>query len=279
MHGFMKENMGKQEYALGSTDAEHARLIRQAAGLAPVTERLFREAGIETGYRVLDLGSGVGDVAMLAARLVGATGEVVGIERDTRSITRARKRAGEAGLHNVRFLQVDATEVESTQPFDAVVGRFILQFLPDPPGVVRLLANLLRPGGVVAFHEPCWPPFLLLSAHVPLWSAAGAIIYETFLKSGVSADMGAKLHRVFQEAGLPAPTMRLEMLLGNDAEYTRWVPDLLSSLVPMTQRHGISMEALGDLSTLAERTRAEIVAADAAVPWIALVGAWSRKPA
>ena len=278
MHGSLREKKDKQEYALGSTDAEHARLIRQATGLAPVTERLFREAGIAAGHRVLDLGSGVGDVAMLAARLVGPTGEVVGIERDARSITRARKRAGEAGLHNVRFLQVDATEVESKQPFDAVVGRFILQFLPDPPGVVRSLTNLLRPGGVVAFHEPSWPPFLLLSAHVPLWSAAGAIIYETFLKSGVSADMGTNLHRVFKEAGLPAPTMRLEMLLGNDVEYTRWVPDLLSSLVPMIRTHEISIENLGDLSTLAERTRAEIVAADAVVPWIALVGAWSRKP-
>jgi 2-polyprenyl-3-methyl-5-hydroxy-6-metoxy-1,4-benzoquinol methylase len=277
MHGFLRENMDKQEYALGSTDAEHARLIRQAAGLAPVTERLFREAGVAPGHRVLDLGSGVGDVAMLAARLVGATGEVVGIERDTRSIEIARKRAGKAGLSNVRFLQVDATEVESAQPFDAVVGRFILQFLPDPSGVVRSLTRLVRPGGVVAFHEPCWSPFLSLSADVPLWSAAGAIIYETFLRSGVSADMGAKLHHVFREAGLPAPTMRLEMLLGNDAEYTRWVPDLLSSLVPMARKHGVSLEPLGDLSTLAERTRAEIVAADAVVPWIALVGAWSRK--
>jgi len=64
-------------YALGSTDAEHERLIRQAARLAPITERLFREAGIGSGQRVLDLGSGVGDVAMLAARLVGPSGEVV----------------------------------------------------------------------------------------------------------------------------------------------------------------------------------------------------------
>ena len=47
-------------YALGSNDAEHERLIRQAARLTPLTERLFREAGIGPGQRVLDLGSGVG---------------------------------------------------------------------------------------------------------------------------------------------------------------------------------------------------------------------------
>jgi len=65
------------QYALGSTDAEHERLIRQAAWLAPYTEKFFREAGIGTGQRVLDLGSGVGDVALLLARLVGPSGEVV----------------------------------------------------------------------------------------------------------------------------------------------------------------------------------------------------------
>ena len=49
---------------LGSTDAEHERRIRQAARVAPLTERLFREAGICQGQRVLDLGSGVGDVTL-----------------------------------------------------------------------------------------------------------------------------------------------------------------------------------------------------------------------
>jgi hypothetical protein len=67
------------QYALGSADAEQERLIRQAVWLAPYTEKFFREVGIGPGQRVLDLGSGVGDVALLLGRLVGAAGEVVGI--------------------------------------------------------------------------------------------------------------------------------------------------------------------------------------------------------
>ena len=63
-------------YVLGDTGAEHARLVRQAAIFNPFTERLFRDAGIGPGQ--LDIGSGVGDIAMLVARLVGPTGEVVG---------------------------------------------------------------------------------------------------------------------------------------------------------------------------------------------------------
>src|SRR5436190_22328069 len=97
------------DYALGSTDAEHERLIRQAARLAPCTERFFREAGIGAGQRVLDLGSGVGDVAMLVARLVAPSGEVVGIERDRRSLDRARVRVAEAGLQHVSFIQSDVS--------------------------------------------------------------------------------------------------------------------------------------------------------------------------
>src|SRR5436190_17549690 len=115
-------------YALGSTDAEHERLIRQAARLAPLTERLFREAGIGPGQRVLDLGSGVGDVAMLVARIVGPSGEVIGIERDESSIARANERVAMAGFRNVSFRRTDVNEIVSDEPFDAAVGRFILMF-------------------------------------------------------------------------------------------------------------------------------------------------------
>src|SRR2546428_12763212 len=125
------EPISVPHYALGSTDAEQARLIRQAALLAPFTERFFRGAGIGPGQRVLDLGSGVGDVAMLVARLVGPSGEVVAIERDPKSIAKARARVTEAGFHNVSFNESNVGEILDRKPFDAAVGRFILMYLPD----------------------------------------------------------------------------------------------------------------------------------------------------
>jgi ubiquinone/menaquinone biosynthesis C-methylase UbiE len=266
------------DYALGYTHSEHERLIRQAKRIAPYTERLFREAGIGPGQRVLDLGSGVGDVSMLLARIVGPWGEVVGIERDASSIARANARIAEAGLRNIRFTQADVTHIVSDQPFDAAVGRFILMFLPDPASVLRSLIRLVRPGGILAFQEPTWILLLAFGTRFPLWSKLLSAIHETFLRSGVNPEMGIVLYHMFQEVGLPAPVMHMETPLGSDANFTSLMCDLLSSMLPLIQQHKVSLEALGDLDTLSDRVQAEIVASNTVVSFVPLVGAWARKP-
>ena len=273
----MKSDKTHPDYFFGNTDAEHERLIRQAIRLAPVTDRFFRDAGIAPGHRVLELGSGVGDVAMLVARIVGRSGEVVAIERDVRTISRALTRAAEAGLHNINFVRTDIAEY-SDSSFDAAVGRCILQFLPDPVAALRSVAKQVRPDGIVAFQEVSWAPCVSLSAHLPLWSAAVSLVHEAGIRSGVNMEMGPALHNAFQEAGLPAPRMRLEMELRCDPDFTRWVPDLLRSVLPQIQKLNLSQEALGDVDTLQERLQDEVAISKTVVPWIGLVAAWCRKP-
>lgn len=266
------------DYALGYTNAEHERLIRQAARIAPFTERLFCQSGIGSGQRVLELGSGMGDVAMLVARLVGPSGEVVGIERDANSIARARSRVTEAGLCNVTFTRTDVNRIVTDKLFDAAVGRFILMFLPDPLKVLRSVARLVRPGGVLAFQEPSWVPLLALGSRLPLWSKLLFSIHETFTRSGVNPEMGLDLHVVFQEAGLPAPSMNMEIPLGFDAEFTGLISNLIASVQPLAEQHKVSLKPLGDMDTLANRIHAEVAASNSVVSFVPLVGAWSRKP-
>jgi ubiquinone/menaquinone biosynthesis C-methylase UbiE len=91
-------------YIFEDRAAEQRRLDAQAQLFDPLTERLFRAAGLAAGMRVLDLGSGAGHVALLAARLVGPEGHVVGIERDPQAVASARERAAAAGVANVEFL-------------------------------------------------------------------------------------------------------------------------------------------------------------------------------
>ena len=272
-------NQTAADYALGYTDAEQVRLMRQATLIAPHTERLFREAGIGVGHRVLDLGSGMGDVSMLVAGLVGASGEVVGIERDATSIERAQARVAAAGLRNVSFLNADVNNIVTDRPFDAVVGRFILMFLPDPIFVLRSVSRLVRPGGVLAFQEPSWIPMLALGDRLPLWSCVLRSIHETILRSGANPEMGFALYSIFQEVGLPAPKMHLEIPLGSDVDFLRVICGLVCSLQPLSEQHNVSLEELGGLDTLPDRICAEIAAANTVVSIVPLLGAWSRKPA
>jgi SAM-dependent methyltransferase len=267
------------KYALGYTNAEQERLIRQAFRIAPTTERLFREAGVGDGQRVLDLGSGMGDVSMLVARLVGPTGEVVGIERNADSIARARARVDAAGFRNISFLQSELGDLAVGERFDAVVGRFILMFLPDPRSVLQLVAALVRPGGVIAFQETSWLTTFAIGARLPLWSKLLSAIRETLIRSGANPEMGLDLHRVFPEAGLPVPHMHMEAPLGSDADFTGLLSHLIISLRPQAEQHGVSLDVLGDLGSLPARIQTEVAASNSVVSFVSLVGAWAHKPA
>jgi len=264
-------------YLLGDTSAEHQRLIRQAAIFEPFTERLFRDAGIGPGQRVLDIGSGVGDVAMLTARLTGPTGEVVGIERDATTLAMARSRVEQAGLSNVRFLEADVGLVPSSEPFDAVVGRLILEYMPDPGAIVGSLAALVRPGGLIIFQDACWGPWLQLTASLPLRGKCASMIYKAFECSGANMDMEFVLYRALQAAGLPAPRMRIEVPVGDEPDVARWVYDLFCTLLPHMRDEDFPNDTFGDLDTLESRLEAERVAAKAFAACVGLVGAWSLK--
>jgi ubiquinone/menaquinone biosynthesis C-methylase UbiE len=147
-----------QTYLMGRTDAETTRLIRQARILSPATSHLLREAGVTAGMRVLDLGSGAGDVALMAAELVGPTGQVIGVDRDPAVLTVARARAKAAGLANVTFLEGDLRTVDPEGEYDAVVGRLVLMYVPEPAAALRRVAGLVRPGGPVALQELNFTP-------------------------------------------------------------------------------------------------------------------------
>ena len=138
------------DYQLGSADHELARLELQGRALAPATYMIFDAAGIRPGMRVLDLGCGVGDVAFVAADLVGPDGYVVGVDRSPEALARARIHAEQRGLAQVEFFdEGDIHDPAPGGPFDAVVERAVLMYVPDPAEVLRRQATALRAGGLV----------------------------------------------------------------------------------------------------------------------------------
>jgi ubiquinone/menaquinone biosynthesis C-methylase UbiE len=107
-------------YPFSDRSAEDERLVAQGRLFDPLTRRLLTEAGLAPGMRVLDLGSGAGNVTRLAAEFVGPYGAVVGIERDRAAIELARRRTTAA---NIEYRVGDVQTLDGVDDgFDAVVG-------------------------------------------------------------------------------------------------------------------------------------------------------------
>ena len=269
--------MNTSEYAFTDRAHEQQRLASQAELLDPLTERVFRAAGLGNGMRVLELGSGAGDVAMLTARLVGREGEVVGVERDPEAVASAAARVAQAGLSNIRFIQGDAQTLDGiADGFDAAVGRLILMYLPDPAAALRRTAALVQPGGLVCFHEGDmtndWA-----APMTPLWTQIRAWALATIERGKVSPRMGLSLYPTFLAADLPPPELRLECAVGGGDIAWGWA-NVMRGLAPLMERLGITTAAELQGDTLAERLQDELRAAHGIVILPPMIGAWARLP-
>ena len=119
--------------------------------MAFLNHRLVADGRLRQGYQVLDLGSGTGYPALLAAQVVGPQGKVTGIDLADDMLAAARRKAARLGLSNVEFRTGDVTTLPfPSGSFDAVTSRFCLMFLPEIPKAVAEIARVLKPGGHLA---------------------------------------------------------------------------------------------------------------------------------
>jgi len=268
------------QYVLGHSAAELRRLIEQAAFFGDLTADVFRRAELQPGMRVLDVGCGVGDVAFLAASIAGSSGSVLGIDRSAEAVAMARQRAAQAGIEHVEFAVAEAGTFRADEPFDAIVGRLVLAYQPDPAAMLQHLATQLRKGGVMAFHE-CDLTTASTSTQpaLPLFTRMVGHVVETYRRANLEADMGSRLHEVFCHAGLPAPRMIAAARVESGAESLAYasVAKVVESAAPMMERLGVATIAELQLDTLEARLREETVQADAVVFMPRFVGAWTRR--
>jgi cyclopropane fatty-acyl-phospholipid synthase-like methyltransferase len=262
-------------YQFGSGEDELARLEMQGRALAPATRMIFAAAGIRPGMRVLDLGCGVGDMAFVAADLAGPDGYVVGVDRWPEALARARLRAEQIGLAQVRFVEGDIHDPAPGGPFDAIVGRLILMHVPDPVTVLRRQATVLRAGGLVVPIEHDISTTRSLPA-TPLVSQAVAWLIEAFAKGGIPT-IGPRLWGVHREAGLrPLEMIGIQPHFGPDDPAGVALADgVIRTVAPLIERTGVATAEEIGVETFGHRLRDELQRNSAVLASPILLSAWA----
>ncbi len=246
--------------------------------MAEMTERLLIDAGIGPGMRVLDVGCGRGDVALLAAKLIGAQGEVVGIDRDPGALAFARGRVHEAGLTNVRFAAGDFAAMGPEHGvFDAAVGRRVLMYQADPVAALRSVIRVLRPGALVVFQEADATMVPASRVPLPLNARANRWMWQTVEREGGNIHMGFDLAPALEQAGLLVEQVRAEAIV-QTPKLRHPVGMIIRAMLPRILEHGVATEAEIDIETLDDRLAAECAAANATYVGDMAFGAWARVP-
>jgi SAM-dependent methyltransferase len=227
--------------------------------------------------QVLDIGCGVGDVSLMAARIVGRGGRVTSLDFDARALETLKQRASAEVLGNIECVEANVHDWDSGGGFDAVIGRHILIHSKDPLGILKRSARMLQPRGLAVFHEydfsvihRGWPSTPLRDRMME--------VFDQFFARACCSNMGTRLWKLLVEAGFENPDCRAEYPIdgGSDSLYFEWLAESLRSVLPRAIAMGTVTAEEMDVDTLEERLRAENTAAGGCFPAPAMVGAFAR---
>ncbi|HKX61786.1 MAG TPA: arsenite methyltransferase [Verrucomicrobiae bacterium] len=171
-------------------------------------------ASLQPGETVLDLGSGAGFDCFLAARSVGATGRVLGVDMTPEMLAKARFNATKAGVSNVEFRlgEIESLPV-ADDSVDVIISNCVINLSPDKPRVFREAFRTLKPGGRVAVAD------IVRSAELPPDLAADLAAHCGCVAGAASVD---ELETMLRDAGFTEIHIR-----PNDASRVfirSWVP-------------------------------------------------------
>ncbi len=170
---------------IGYTEAE-VQAVPDGANLGLGCGNPLALARVQPGETVLDLGSGAGFDALLAAQAVGPTGRVIGVDMTPEMLARAEQNAQRVGAQNVEFRRgyIEALPVEDGQ-VDVIISNCVINLSPEKPKVFREAFRVLRPHGRLAISDLVLktplPAGLLRSAEAYVGCIAGAMVRADYL--------------------------------------------------------------------------------------------------
>lgn len=189
---------------LGYPEAWIAELPRSAVDSMAGTGNPFALGEVVPGERVVDCGSGAGADSLIAARLVGPNGAVIGVDMTAQMLARARHGAAELGLVNVEFRegQLEALPIEDGWA-DVVISNGVLNLVPDKAAALAEMYRVLRPGGRLQLAD------IMLGRPVPDDSKGDVTLWTGCIAGGL---LGWELETLVAAAGFS----EVELVPGHD---------------------------------------------------------------
>jgi SAM-dependent methyltransferase len=188
-------------YIHGSDPSEQNRLTRLND---LINDRCFPKLKLQPGMRVLDVGSGLGQLTSRMAQAVGPAGMCLGIERDVNQLMKARQNYS---APNLEFRQGDALQIPFRDAeegkFDMVHTRFLLEHLSNPAIAVSQMAKALKPGGRIFLLDDDHETMVLFPEPVgfkELWTA----YMDSYVEVGNDPFIGRKMPKLLQDHGFQA---------------------------------------------------------------------------
>jgi len=209
---------------IGYTDAELAALPGGAnIGLSCGNPGAI--AALKPGEVLLDLGSGAGFDAFIAAPKVGPTGRVIGVDMTAEMLAKARKNIAafrqRTGLDNVEFRLGEIEHLPiADATVDVIISNCVINLSPDKPQVWREIARVLKPGGRVAVSD--------LALLKPLPGPVVEMV-EALVGCIAGAALTSETERMAREAGLT--DIRLLPKKGYVAAMTDWQDPLYQKII------------------------------------------------
>jgi ubiquinone/menaquinone biosynthesis C-methylase UbiE len=164
-------------------------------------------AGLKPGETILDLGSGAGMDCFLAAKKVGASGRVIGVDMTPEMIDRARENAHKNGFANVEFRLGEIENLPAADnSVDVILSNCVINLSTDKPRVFREAFRVLRPGGRLMVSDLVLtkplPKEIRTSVEAYVACIAGAMVKDDYL--GAIREAGFKDVKVVSEKTFPA---------------------------------------------------------------------------
>lgn len=241
------------------------------------TYNLLVDAGIKKGMHVLDIGCGRGDVSFLLADMVGTEGSVLGLDLDENALEVARERAQENKFTNVDFIKSDLNtlSIDNAQ-YDAIVGRRVLMYLPDPRRVISELSAMLKIGGIMIFQESDSTLSSKSIVPMPLHKQVDKWVWDTVEREGGNIHIGFDLWSLLTQKGLVVEKIRAEAVVQTpDAPLPRAL--IVKLMLPRIIKTGAATEDEIDINTLEDRLTEEREKSKATYISEIVFYAWARK--